>query len=504
MAFPKRPPHFILIPFMAQGHMIPMIDIARLLAHQGVIITIFTTPLNAKRFDSVLARAVEEAGLPIQVIQLEFPAAEAGIPEGCECFDMLPSMDLGVKFFAACKMLKPLIEERIQELKPSPSCILADMCHPWANQVAEKFGVPRLMFHGFCSFSLLCIYNLARFKELDDITSDSEYFVVPDMPHQIELTKAQIVGLVNQNNYAEWKELQDSMREAENEAFGVVVNTFQDLEPDYIAQYKKAKAKKVWCVGPVSLCNKDNRDIAERGSKASISEHQCQKWLDSQGANSVIYACLGSITRLSTSQWIELGLGLEASNRPFIWVIRDAPEEFRKWIQEEKFEERIQGKGLLIQGWAPQVLILSHPSVGGFVTHCGWNSTIEGICAGVPMITWPLFAEQFLNEKLVVNVLEIGVRAGVESPVYIGYEEMAGVQVNRDETKRAIDKIMDEREEAEMRRTRAKELGKKARKALEEGGSSYLDIMQLIQDIMEKVHRENQPTSMHNIEEEDS
>ncbi|CAI9097914.1 OLC1v1034433C1 [Oldenlandia corymbosa var. corymbosa] len=234
----QKQPHFVLIPFMAQGHMIPSVDLGRMLARRGVIITIFTTPVNAKRFDSVLAQAVG-TGLPIHVIQIDFPAAENGLPEGCECFDMLTSVESTLKFFAACKMLQPSVEQKLKELKPSPSCILADMNHTWANQVAEKFGIPRLIFQGFCCLTLLCKHNLSKFKELDDIISDSEYFTVPDMPHQIELTKAQTAGL-DRPLVPQWKDLHKEIEEAENGSLGVVVNTFEELEPDFIAWYRKA------------------------------------------------------------------------------------------------------------------------------------------------------------------------------------------------------------------------------------------------------------------------
>ncbi|KAL3536214.1 hypothetical protein ACH5RR_004675 [Cinchona calisaya] len=433
MAFPVQSLHFVLIPFMAQGHLLPMVDIARLLARRGVTITIFTTPVNAKRIESIVARE-GDAGLQIHIIQLDFPAAEAGLPEG----------------------------------------------------FAQKFDVPRLVFHGFGCFSLLCIHNLANSEDLENVTSDSEYFVVPDLPERIEVTKAQVQGLVKPI-IPEWVEIQEQIREAEKEAFGVVVNTFEELEPDYVRQYKKAKGKGVWCIGPVSLCNKEKLDKAERGNQASINEHQCMKWLGTWEPESVIYACLGSISRLATAQLIELGLGLESSNRPFIWVIRDASDEFQKWLDEEKFEERTKPRGLLIIGWVPQVLILSHPSIGGFLTHCGWNSTVEGISYGVPMITWPVLAEQFINERLVLYVLKTGVKAGVESPVYIGHEEEVGVQVTRNDTKMAIERLMSEGEEGQMRRKRAKELGKLARQAVDDGGSSQLNIAQLIQDIREKV-----------------
>nr|GMC46409.1 UDP-glycosyltransferase 73C3-like [Ipomoea batatas] len=145
-------------------------------------------------------------------------------------------------------------------------------------------------------------------------------------------------------------------------------------------------------------------------------------------------------------------------------------DEFQNWLRQEKYEERVkEQQGLVIYGWAPQVLILSHPSIGGFLTHCGWNSSLEAITSGLPLITWPLFAEQFLNERLIVNVLKIGVRVGMEFPVLFGAEEQTGVQVNRDDIVVAIDEVMGRGEEAEMRRERMKKLGEMARRAMEEG-----------------------------------
>ncbi|KAM3205058.1 hypothetical protein P3L10_028468 [Capsicum annuum] len=250
-----------------------------------------------------------------------------------------------------------------------------------------------------------------------------------------------------------------------------------------------AKGKKIWTIGPVSLCNKEKQDIAERGNKASIDEHKYLKWLDSWEQDTVLFVYLGSLSRLSTSQMIELGLGLESSKRPFIWVVRHMSDEFKKWLAEENFEERIKRQGLLIHGWAPQVLILSHPSIGAFLTHCGWNSNLEGISAGVAMITWPLFAEQFCNERLIVNVLKTGLKAGMENPVLFGEEEKLGAQVSKDlHVKMVIEEVMGEEMEAEKRRKRAKELGEKARMAVEEGGSSHLNLTQLIQDVTEQAN----------------
>ncbi|KAF7804390.1 UDP-glycosyltransferase 73C2-like [Senna tora] len=483
-------PHFILFPLMAQGHTIPMIDIARLLAQRGVIVTIFTTPKNASRFDSVLSRAVL-SGLQIRLLQLQFPSKEAGLPEGTETFDMLSSVDMVFGLFNGINMLHNTAEKLFDELKPPPTCIISDMCIPWTIQLAQKYGIPRIAFHGFSCFCLHCLHKIRSSKVAESITSESEYFSVPDIPHHIEVTKDQIPGSMSEDE--RMKGLGEKMMDAEMKSYGVIINTFEELEGEYVRDYKKERKGKVWCIGPVSLCNKEDLDKAQRGNKASITQSECFKWLDSQKPQSVVYACLGSLCNLISSQLVELALALEASKKAFVWVIRggDKMQELEKWMEEDGYEERIKGRGLLIRGWAPQVLILSHPSIGGFVTHCGWNSTLEGISAGVPMVTWPLFADQFLNEKLVCQVLRVGVSVGVEVQMKWGEEEKIGVVVKKEDIRKAIDMVMEEgEEESEERRKRAKELSEMAKRAVENGGSSHRNISLLIEDIMQHASKE--------------
>ena len=125
------------------------------------------------------------------------------------------------------------------------------------------------------------------------------------------------------------------------------------------------------------------------------------------------------------------------------------------------------------------------------MTHCGWNSTLEGISAGVPMVTWPLFADKFLNEKLVVQVLRVGVSLGVEVPMKWGEEEKVGVLVKKEDIRKAICMVMDEGEESKERRKRASELSEMAKRAVEKGGSSYHNMTLLIEDIMQQVSGED-------------
>ncbi|KAK9269644.1 hypothetical protein L1049_001421 [Liquidambar formosana] len=482
--------HCLLIPLMSQSRLIPYTDMAKLLAGHGLTVSIITTPVNALRFKPIVDNALN-SNLKIHLLPLPFPCKEAGLPEGCENMDSIPSPDLVTPFFKAASMLQKPLEKLLATRELRPTCIISECCLPWTADVATKFNIPRYVFHAISCFTLLCSHNLLKVH--NTATSDSESFFVPGMPDKIQLTKNQLPGVMKRRVDG-LGDFLDRMRETELSSQGLLVNSFEELEPEYVKGYRKV-AKNIWCIGPVSLSNKEVSDKYERGNKSSINENQCLEWLNSMKPSSVIYVCFGSLCHLSPSQLIEIGLGLEASNRPFIWIIRKADDspEIEKWLAQERFQKRVQGRGLIIRGWAPQVLILSHPAIGGFLTHCGWNSTLEGVCAGVPMITWPMFAEQFYNEKLVVQMLRTGVRIGVEVSMEWGEEEKGGGLVKREKIVKAIEEVMDEGEEGLERRKRARELGEMANKAIE-GGSSHLNMTLFIQDIMRKQVTHEMPT----------
>ncbi|KAL9429457.1 hypothetical protein AB3S75_031297 [Citrus x aurantiifolia] len=489
---PAHQLHFVLIPLMSPGHLIPMIDMARLLAEHGIKVTIVTTPLNTTRFNTTVKRAVE-SGLSIQLLQLEFPSVESGLPQGCENMDKLPSRDLIKNFFHAASMLQQPFEQLFDKLQPRPGCIISGKNLPWTVNSAIKFKIPTILFDGMGCFACSCTHKL-EISKVHESLSKFESFVVPGLPHRIELIKAQLPEALNPagSHVQDLTQVRHNIRAAEQSADGIVVNTFEELEAEYVKEYKRAKGDKVWCIGPVSACNKLNIDKAERcrGENGSTVDdyEQCLKWLDSWEPGSVIYACLGSICGLATWQILELGLGLEASSQPFIWVIRggERSQGLEKWIQEEGFEERTKERGFIIRGWAPQVLLLSHRSIGGFLTHCGWNSTLEGVSAGVPLVTCPLFAEQFYNEKLAVQVLGIGVSVGIEAAVTWGLEDKSGLVIKREKVKEAIEKLMDRGKQGEKRRKRARQLGEIANRAIGVGGSSHRNIEMLIEFVIQQ------------------
>ncbi|PIN14742.1 UDP-glucuronosyl and UDP-glucosyl transferase [Handroanthus impetiginosus] len=362
-------PNFVLIPLMAPGHIIPMIDMAKLLAKRGVHVTIIVTPLDATRFSSVINRAVE-SGLPIRLLQVRFPCEEAGLPPGCESADKLPTYDLLSNLYVAINLLQKPVEEILQKLNPYPSCIICDKHFSWTADTCNKFKIPRIIFDGMSCFTQVVMHNL-YISKIHETSLPTKHFIVPGLPDEIKFTRLQLPGLLNPGSRDNVLDFREQVRKTESQSYGVVVNSFEELENKYVEEFRKLKGGKVWCIGPLSLCSDNNLDQAQRGNQASIDSNDCLKWLNNMKPRSVVYACLGSLARLSQAQFVELSLGLEESGCPFILVVRGGEnyEEIEKWIVENGIEERTKERALFIRGWAPQVLILSHCSMGSFLTH---------------------------------------------------------------------------------------------------------------------------------------
>ncbi|MED6132860.1 hypothetical protein PIB30_022773 [Stylosanthes scabra] len=467
--------HIFFFPFLAHGHMIPTIDMAKLFASRGVNSTIVTTHLNAPFISKAIATNSKTYTNFIQIQTIHFPCADAGLPHGCENLSLIPSPDYLPVFFEATRRLQEPFEEQLLEHKPD--CVVADMFFPWATDSASKFGIPRLVFHGTSFFSLCATECVRLYEPYKNVSSDSEPFVIPNLPGDIKLTRMQLPPFAMDTDTSKFMtKMSQEMGESELRSYGVVVNSFYELERVYADHYRNVLGRKAWHIGPLSLCNRDTEEKAKRGEDPSIDEHECLKWLDTKKPNSVIYLCFGSLSNFQDSQLKNIALGLEASGQQFIWVVKRTKKDGDEWLPEG-FEKRMEGKGLIIRGWAPQVLILEHQAIGAFVTHCGWNSTLEAVSAGVPMVTWPIAAEQFYNEKLVCEVLKIGVAVGVKK-----WARVVGDSVESEKVEKAVRKIM-VGEEAEEMRKRSKMLSQLAWRAVEKGGSSYNDFDTLIQEL---------------------
>ncbi|XP_027336070.1 hydroquinone glucosyltransferase-like [Abrus precatorius] len=245
-------------------------------------------------------------------------------------------------------------------------------------------------------------------------------------------------------------------------ADGILINSFLEMESSAIRALEEEENNKikVYPVGP----------ITQKGSNKDADE--CLRWLDNQPPSSVLYVSFGSGGTLSQDQTNELALGLELSGQRFLWVLR-APSNsvsaaYLETVNEDPlqflpngFLERTKEQGLVVPLWAPQVQVLSHKSVGGFLCHCGWNSILESVQEGVPLITWPLFAEQRMNAVMLTDGLKVALRPKVNEDGIVEKEEIAKVM-----------KCLMEGEEGKGMRERMRKLKDSAANALKDGSST--------------------------------
>jgi hypothetical protein len=274
---------------------------------------------------------------------------------------------------------------------------------------------------------------------------------------------------------------------------GVLVNTFQALETRALQALGdprcvpgKAALPPIYCVGP--LVGNSARDPPAR---AGERHDECLRWLDAQPERSVVFLCFGSMGAFSQEQLKEIATGLDKSGHRFLWVVRRPassifdPKRFLgrqpkldlDAVLPEGFLERTRGRGLVVRSWAPQGEVLQHPATSSFVTHCGWNSVLEGVMAGVPMLCWPLYAEQRMNKVFMTGDMGVAV-------------EMEGYQTGfvKAEAIEAKIRLVMESEEGRELRVRVAARTKEATAAMEAGGSSRVAFAQFLADVRSTRH----------------
>ncbi|XP_047335467.1 zeatin O-glucosyltransferase-like [Impatiens glandulifera] len=251
---------------------------------------------------------------------------------------------------------------------------------------------------------------------------------------------------------------------------GDLINTCRTLERSYLDLLKD---KKQWAVAPLN-------PVIRATDEMMINNNNCLLWLDKQPRKSVLFVSFGSTTSMVAEQVKELAIGLKQSKQRFLWVLRDAERGNifsddhgdRKSGLPDGFEESVKGIGMVTRDWAPQVEILGHGSIGAFMSHCGWNSCMESLSMGVPIVAWPMHSEQPYNAMLVTEMLNAGVAV----------KECDGVLVGSVLIKEAIEEMMVS-EEGAIKRERAKEIGLSLRKAVEEGGATRLEVDSFVEHI---------------------
>lgn len=466
-------PHILALTFPAEGHIKPMFNLTKLLSQKGHRITFVNTRHNHNR----LLQFTDLPSFHTQFPNFNFATVNDGVPDGHPPNDFSVMVSPASRSKVALEfreLLSSLVEKRC--LWGPPSCMIVDgMMSTIAMDAAEEFGIPVLTFRTYsatCTWVTIHISKVIREEAVDMQDPEDIDKVLSSIPGLENLLRDRdlpsVFRLKPGSNGLEFY-IKETL--AMTRASGLILNTFDQLEAPIITMLSTIFPK-VYTIGPLHTLIKTQITNNSSSSLHLRKEDKiCITWLNHQKEKSVLYVSFGTVVKLSHEQLLEFWHGLVNSMKPFLWVMsRDLIN--REGIMENinvpiELELGTKERGLLVD-WAPQEEVLAHPSVGGFLTHCGWNSILECIVEGVPMLCWPLMADQTVNNRCVSEQWGIGIDIDGTYDRLVIENMVKNVLENQIEgLKRSVD-----------------EIAKKARDSIKETGSSYHNIEKMIEDIM--------------------
>ncbi|KAM3389440.1 hypothetical protein ACQJBY_011524 [Aegilops geniculata] len=404
----------VLYAGLGAGHLAPMVELAMLFQRHGLATTIVIAESPAKS-----AAAAASPSINIHLLPLPTP-------------ELPSSNDPVVQMFDLLRRTNAPLRDYLRSVLPSVRALVVDIFCVDAFDVATELGVPAYLFYTWSASCLAVNLNLPHVQAKIDATGDIGGPVL-SFPGNRPIKLTDLPDGTFDRNHEPFKEFLH-LSERTPEFSGVLVNTFEWLEARALRVLKDGSCiptpmPPVYPVGPM---------VAGCGGRGR--KHECLAWLDGQPEKSVVFLCFGSRGSFTKKQLEEIAMGLERSGQRFLWVVsspRGAAEAEPQDLLPEGFLEKADGRGFVVKSWAPQPEVLHHRATGAFVTHCGWNSTLEGIIAGLPLVCWPLYAEQRLNKVFIVEELGAGVEmagydhelvpaAEVESKVRLVMESPGG------------------------------------------------------------------------------
>lgn len=457
--------HIAILPCPGMGHLIPLLELAKVFAdlHHNFHVTCIIPTIGSPS----KAMATVLKALPTSIDHVFLPPVNS---------EDLHTLHPGFQMSRTITLSLPSLRDVLKSLVATTrlAALVVDPFAIEALEVAKEFRVSPYIFEAVSATVLSLLLHMPKLDE----TVQGEFRELPE-PLKLPGWPIPIQGrdLIEplQDRKSEWYKLFLSHLKLFRLAEGIMVNTFMDLEEGTIKALEVLAGDAsplIFPIGPITQTGSSTNHVDESG---------CISWLDNQPSGSVLFVSFGSGGTLSFDQLTELALGLELSGQRFIWVVRspnDGPanaayvsnqshQDTRAFLPKG-FVERIEGQGLVVPSWAPQPRILSHGSTGGFLTHCGWNSTLESIVSGIPLIAWPLFAEQRMNAVLLTEDLKVALRPKANEKGLIEREEIAKV----------IKDLMAS-EEGKKAQNRMKVLKIAAEKALTGDGSSKRALSEL-------------------------
>ncbi|XP_075653436.1 anthocyanidin 3-O-glucosyltransferase 5-like [Castanea sativa] len=475
-------PHVALLPLPGMGHMIPYLGLNKLFAtHHNFKVTIFLVSIDHSSQTESKTIISEMNNNLCNIVQLP-PVDITSLVD--------PNATIGLRLPITMREIVPAFQSSIAALKPCPIVLVTDIFGTDAFSVAEEYNMLKYVFFPSHAWLLaLTIYTPILDEEVKgEYVNQKEPLKIPGCASvRVEDLFDPLLDRTNQQ-YDEYVRAGIGIRMSD----GVLVNSWEELQPKTFAALRDDKLlacvleRPVYPVGP----------IVTRSGNSSKNDLLFE-WLNQQPNQSVVYVSFGSGATLSHGQMIELAWGLEMSKQRFVWVVRAPTEEsgdkaYLSGRSGDKnhdqfgylpkgFMSRIQNVGFVISDWVSQVDILNHPSIGAFISHCGWNSTLESILKGVPIIAFPLFAEQKMNATMLTEEFGMAVRLQV-----LPSKKMVG----REEIQKTVRKIIVDKEGHGIR-DRVNELKYSAEKTSCKGGSSYNALSELAKGFEARMQLQN-------------
>ncbi|KAL1831759.1 hypothetical protein ACET3Z_001410 [Daucus carota] len=478
MEFPaseNRKPHAVCIPFPAQGHINPMLKLAMLLHHKGFHITFVNTEFNHRRL--LRSRGLNSLdGLPDFCFEI--------IPDGLPPSDENVTQSALSLFLSTPKNCLSPLRQLLVKLNststsgPPVSCIIPDSIMSFAVVAAKEIGVPCACFSTSPAaiFLLSLSYRQLEEKGLLPLKGDGS-----SLNDQMSTTINWIPGIkhIQIKDFPGFFHTTDSndpmlqflVTEVERctTASAIISHSFNALESDVLSALSSI-CPPIHAIGPLQLLvdQLPENNLKSIGSNLWEEDAECLEWLDTKETDSVIYVSYGSITVMTPEKLVEFAWGLASSNQNFLWIIRPDLVVGGAAVLPAEFLEETKDRGLIAE-WCPQEQVLNHRAVGGFLTHCGWNSMFESLYSGVPMLCWPFFADQTTNCKLACN--DWGV----------------GIELDKNVTRTAVElhvRELMQGEKGKAMRIKATEWKKKAEEAVASDGSSSSDLEKLVNEVL--------------------
>ncbi|XP_051152516.1 UDP-glycosyltransferase 86A1-like [Andrographis paniculata] len=401
------PPHVLMLPYPLQGHVIPFVNLAVKLAAAGFTVTFINTDYIHRQISSSaggggdLFAEARKSGLDIR-----YTTVSDGFPVE---FDR--SLHHDQFFEGIVHVFSAHVDELVGNLRrrdPSIGGMIFDTFYVWPSAIAEKHNLANISFFTEPALVFTLYYHIDLLRRHRHFAaSENREDAIDYIPGVKSIMPTDLMSYLQAKidiNTTPHRIIQKAFNDVKKADF-ILCNTVDELEPDTIAALRRRQP--FYAVGPIFPPTFTATGIAT----SFWSESDCADWLAAKPSRSVLYVSFGSYAHASRREIAEIAGGLALSGVDFIWVLRpDIVSSGETDILPAGFEEEMaaSGRGLVVP-WCRQMAVLANPAVGGFLTHCGWNSILESIWCGIPMICYPLLTDQFTNRKLVVDDLKIGI-----------------------------------------------------------------------------------------------